>query len=154
MFILYHKMVRWHSKSIYSLGTKQLAYLLFYINRCFQVQLCSCLARAAEGKHEQIAAIPTLFLVLEALPCKCYFFFFKANLTPSNTSSKLLPTLFMASRTDTRKIQVLPSCSLPQSFVTSKSWNLGQGYIHSLFLPQRNQRENISLWFPTGLTSV
>lgn len=37
------------------------------------MQLCSCLATTAEGKHEQITAIPTLFLVLEALPCKCYF---------------------------------------------------------------------------------
>lgn len=33
--------------SIYSLSTKQLAYLLFYINRCFKVELCSCLATAA-----------------------------------------------------------------------------------------------------------
>lgn len=153
MFTLYHKAERWHSQSIYSLGTKQLAYLLFYINRCFEVQLCSCLATAAEGKHELTATIPTLFLVLEALPWKCCFFllskpdsfqhFFKAATNP-----------FHSFQVRHQKLQVLPSCSLPQSSVTSKSWNIRQGSIQSLFLPHRNQRENISLWFPTELTSV
>lgn len=52
------------------------------------MQLCSCLATAAEGKHEQIAAIPTLFLVLEAWPCKCYFF--------SSQQTWHLPTLFQS----------------------------------------------------------
>lgn len=56
------------------------------------MQLCSCLATAAEGKHEQLAAIPTLVLVLEARHANAIFFllsksdsfqhFFKAATKP------------------------------------------------------------------------
>lgn len=97
------------------------------------------------------------FLLSSQLRKLCHanaIFFFLANLTPSNTSSKLLSTPFTASRSDTRKMQVLPNCSPPQSSVTSKSWTTGQGSILNLFLPHRNQRENVSLCFPTGLTNI
>lgn len=64
------------------------------------MQLCSCLATVTESKNDQIAAIPTLFLVLATLPYQCYFFlvtkpdfsqhFFKAATKPFH-SFKVIP---------------------------------------------------------------
>lgn len=118
------------------------------------MQLCSCLATVALGEHEHTAAIPTLFLILEALSYKHYFFF----VTKPDSSQhffKLLPSPFTASRSYTRKTQVFPSHSSPLRSATLEAEMLEEDPFTLFFLlPYRNQRENTSLRFPAGLPSV
>lgn len=95
------------------------------------MQLCSCLATTAEGKHEQIAAIPILFLVLEILPYKCYFFL----VTKPDSSQHF----FKAATKSFHGFKVIhqKNASVSKLQYTSKvcylgSWNVGWGPSHTV----------------------